>query len=92
MDQEHEDLLGQGGRDDADARGEHDYPDKPPPRKGPLTAEAAVDERRGHYAAGADGTQEVAAPEGAGENLGRSDAVDQDDVGNIADEGPGHGG
>jgi hypothetical protein len=45
--------------DDADVRGEHDFT---PARKG--TAEATVEEqlrrrKAGHYAAGADGTQDV---------------------------------
>jgi hypothetical protein len=45
-------------RSDADARGEHDYTERPQP---PETApEGAVPLRRpGHYVAGAEGTQDV---------------------------------
>ena len=57
----HKDRLDNARADDADSRGEHIYPDRPQPNE---TVEKDARERD-HYAAGADGTQMVAEPEGA---------------------------
>lgn len=49
--------------DDADARGEHRYPDAvPPDRRAAEQGDAALTRAPGRYAAGADGTQEIATP------------------------------
>ena len=64
MDQRHKELLGKGGTDDADARGEHSYPETPDVKK---KREGAIQDqleaRDRHYAAGADGTEAVTEPE-----------------------------
>ena len=62
MKRRHKELLGRAPTDDADARGEHVYPDQPR-RHDTLHEEDALE--RDHYAAGADGTQMVPEPEGA---------------------------
>jgi hypothetical protein len=61
MDERHRRLLGESGSDDRDARGEHEYR-KPGRRKTPEPADA-LEREPGHYAAGADGTQDVPAAE-----------------------------
>lgn len=65
MDPRHARLLG-ASADDADARGEHVYPDSPdtPQQDGSVEEEAVV-RRRTQYVAGADGTQEIPEPEDA---------------------------
>ena len=62
MKRKHRELLGRAPGDDADARGEHSYPDRPR-RSDTLQEEDALE--RDHYAAGADGTQMVQEPDGA---------------------------
>jgi hypothetical protein len=61
MKRRHKDRLANGRADDADARGEHMYPDRP--RRDDTLLEKALE--RDHYAAGADGTQMVSEPDGA---------------------------
>jgi hypothetical protein len=62
MNRRHAKLLGKTRADDADVRGEHDYPDERPPGTDTVLEDAL---KRDHYAAGADGTQMVPEPEGA---------------------------
>ena len=50
--------------DDADARGEHLYDDVATQRVD--TEPSPLERKRGHYAAGADGTQDVTARPGSG--------------------------
>ena len=57
---EHKDLLGRTGCDDGDVRGEHSYADE----GSAVTAEKTRAKRK-TYAAGAEGTQEVRAPQTA---------------------------
>lgn len=74
MDERHRRLLGETGSDDADARGEHKY-GKPERQKAPGPADA-LGREPGHYAAGADGTQDVPAAEddAPGEHDGKEGA------------------
>lgn len=67
MDERRRHPVGEAS-DDADARGEHRYPDEvPPPRRdGTDQAEAALTREPGQYVAGADGTQQIAAPRDPG--------------------------
>ena len=58
MTRRHEDLLGKQEQDDADARGEHAYPGRR--RPGGDAQDQALYRAPGSYAAGADGTQQVA--------------------------------
>lgn len=64
---DHKDLLDKRSRDDADARGEHVYPDERPRDQG---GETTDETRRRHggnrYAAGADGTTEIPVDPSAG--------------------------
>ena len=64
MDRRRRELLGKSRADDADVRGEHEYPGQTLQEDDDLNEEPApVD--RSHYAAGADGTQMVSEPSGA---------------------------
>lgn len=47
-------------RDDADARGEHQYGDEPAPRE--ESRPDPLERKPGHYAAGANGTHDVSGP------------------------------
>lgn len=70
MDSRHRQLLRESGGDDADARGEHVYPDDELPRNGSAVAAHEPVQRKG-YMAGADGTQEVPATSPVDETAGR---------------------
>ena len=65
MDPRRRELLGKTRVDDADVRGEHEYPGETSPDDDALKEESVPAAERSHYAAGADGTQMVSEPEGA---------------------------
>lgn len=64
MDRRRRELLGKSRADDADVRGEHEYPGRPS-NEDDFEKEEPGPAERSHYAAGADGTQMVSEPEGA---------------------------
>ena len=57
MDDQRKRLLVES--DDADVRGEHQYPDEPAPDRPESDDQEALSREPGEYVAGADGTQPV---------------------------------